>query len=177
MESQENKYFFDPLLPFGTRVATLTSALHFHGLEITTNKDNLYQDAVKLSREFTKIGSQIKGKKSVDAYAAITFQPNEAGQIRYFLGRQTNYPGKLDGFVHVVLEEGVYAALKVRNRPAWYLPYRLARLRQGFHQVYLPGTNFRQSQLIDEVEYYNAESRLKAFDNPAMYLLFPLEPK
>lgn len=175
METQESQFFFDPSLPYGTRVADLHTAIHFHGLQIFTTKDNLYRDAVNLARDFSQKGDQIQSKKSVDAYASITFQPDESGQIRYFLGRQTNQNTQMEGFVHVVLEPGLYAALKVRNRPGWYLPYRLARLRQGFHQTFLPATAYRQSEVVDEIEYYNAESRRKYFERPAMYLLFPLE--
>ena len=74
----------------------------------------------------------------------------------------------------MTLQPGFYANLKVRSRPGWFLPYRLAKLRQGFHQKYLPDSPYRPSELIDEIEYYNAESRLKYFEKPAMYLLFPL---
>jgi hypothetical protein len=130
-----------------------------------------------LAREFSNLGSEITSKKAVDAFATITFQPDESGEIRYFIGRQTNLSGEQGGFIHVALDTGLYANLKVKSRPGWYLPYRLAKVRQGFHQKYLTNSPYRQSHVIDEIEYYNAESRLKYFENPAMYLLFPLQLK
>jgi len=142
--------------------------MHFHGIELVTNKKNLFKDAAHLAREFSERGAEISSKRAVDAYATFTFQPNETGEIRYFIGRQTNLAGEQAGFVHLALQPGLYANLKVKSRPGWYLP---------FHQSYLPASIYKQSDLIDEIEYYNAESRLKYFEKPAMYLLFPLQVK
>ena len=177
MDSSTSQLIFDPNLPIGLRLVELPSPLHFHGLEIKTTRKNLFKDAASLARRFSESGGEIVSKKAMDAYATITFQPNESGEIRYFMGRQTNLSGEQQGFVHVSLETGLYANLKVKSRPGWYLPYRLAKIRQTFHQSYLPSSPYRQSELIDEIEYYNAESRLKYFENPAMYLLFPLHQK
>lgn len=177
MDSAQSQLIFDPSIQFGLRLVKLPSALHFHGLETTTTKKNLFKDAASLAREFGERGSTIETGRLTDAYCAVTFQPNEAGEIRYFLGRQTNKNAEQSGLVHLVLEPGLYANLKVRSRPGWYLPYRLAKVRQGFHQKYLPGSPYKQSELIDEIEYYNAESRLKYFEKPAMYLLYPLQTK
>lgn len=177
MESSQSQLFFDRSLPIGLRLVRLSSTLHFHGLETTTTKKTLFKDAARLAREFGERGDTIETGRVTDAYCAVTFQPNEAGEIRYFLGRQTNKNTEQSGLVHFVLEPGLYANLKVRSRPGWYLPYRLARVRQTFHQTYLPGSPYKQSEIIDEIEYYNAESRLKYFEKPAMYLLYPVQPK
>ena len=177
MPSQDYAQIFNPSLTFGLRVVNFVSPLNFHGLEITTTRKDLYNDAVKLAREFGEQGNQIEVKRNADAYASVTFQPDAEGKIRYFIGKQTDKTGEQAGFVHLTLEPGAYANLKVRSRPSWYLPYRLAKLRQGFDRVFLSKSDYQCSDLIEEIEYYNAESRLKFYQRPAMYLLFPLEPK
>ena len=177
MDASSSQLIFDPNLPIGLRLVDLPSPLHFHGLELVTTKKQLFKDAARLARDFSERSTGITSKRAVDAYATITFQPNQSGEIRYFIGRQTNLPGEQPGFVHLALERGLYANLKVKSRPGWYLPYRLAKVRQTFHQSYLPTSPYQQSDLIDEIEYYNAESRLKYFEKPAMYLLFPLRAK
>ena len=177
MDSSPSQLIFDPSLPIGLRLVTLPTVMYFHGLDLKTTKKNLFRDAARLAREFSNLGGEITSKKAVDAFATITFQPDQTGEIRYFIGRQTNLPGEQGSFIHVALETGLYANLKIKSRPGWYLPYRLAKVRQGFHQKYLPGSPYQQSNSIDEIEYYNAESRLKYFENPAMYLLYPLQTK
>ncbi|NLW71566.1 MAG: hypothetical protein GXY37_01580 [Chloroflexi bacterium] len=174
MTDNTSKLFFDPSLPYGLRVLNLPVPLHFHGIQVQTTKKTLFRDAPKLARQFSEILPSIKSAKSSDSYATISFQPDENGVFRYFIGRQTGISGEQKDLIHVTLQPGFYANLKVRSRPGWFLPYRLAKLRQGFHQKYLPDSPYRPSELIDEIEYYNAESRLKYFEKPAMYLLFPL---
>lgn len=175
MNSTENKILFDPSRPIGLKIVEIPSPLHFHGLELTTTKKDLFKDAARLAREFSEKGSEIVSKKATGVYATITFQPDSEGKIRYFIGKQTGLAGEQKGFTHVAAEPGIYANLKVKSRPGWYLPYRLAKVRQTFHQTFLPQSPYRLSDLIEEIEYYNAESRLKYFEKPAMYLLFPLE--
>ena len=147
-------------------VAPLEEDRVFRGRSLVTDERRVFEDGTLLARDFAKVKETVEGRVMPVVSAVVAFEPDEAGEYRYFMGDEVagNAAGRRqEGLEDVRVPAGTLAAVvPVRFRVQASAALNAARARRSFYEEWLPSSGYESAAAdlgFADIELYHYRRR------------------
>lgn len=166
--------FGKKLKPLEVEVVSLPLDILAVGRSVKTTEKGLFMDSQLVAERFARILPEITDKTYPAYDITVTYHPNEAGELRYYMGScvnsEPNPPIERAEIVHIP-GSVICAKITVETKNVASWPVRQGKARQLFYETWLPASGMKQHPQIESIEMYGVASRWQI---PSMDLYFPL---
>ena len=165
------------LRPIEFEFITLPFEIMAVGRSKITTEIGLYLDVQLIVDRYTEIAGKIVNKMAPYHYAAISFQKDEKGRFRYFVGTcvtmfQCGSKRTMDAEEITVPGNVLCAHAAVWARNNADLTVQVGKARRLFYEEVLPACSYKQGNEVECIELYGPASRQNM---PMLDLYFPFE--